>query len=288
MFKKKPDSSMISSDMPSGPPKPAQSISAPVERPTRLRPAPTPTNSSGWQPMFQSFLVGILGVLLGSYIVNNGLSKKSHDEQRHQISFNAWDRLVGAGVVVDVDRSKLATDGQLYFSELKFHNVENLNELRKAVIYSTMMPGIRSLSFRPIGNDGVGAGVTDDSVLQLVTKGFSSLEVLDLTSTRVESLRLLTGLPIKHLMIANVPIAADQFEWLAKLESVSELSIGWSDRALSKDSRYLSPQYKAKLLETVKSMKNLKIIYVYDIDFNEKERLLIPHVRIVPAFLTSR
>jgi hypothetical protein len=289
MFKKPQQSGpMMASDMPAGSPKPPPptSITPADMMPARVR-LPAVAAKSGWQPWFQSFVTAIVGVLLGAYLVNNSLTQKIQRDHRHELVMNSWNHLVSAGVEVDFDRNKVSADGQLTYTGLHFYNVNTLGELRKAVIFSTLMPGITELDFRPKGDITVGCGVADDTVMQLVAKNYGALNVLDLTGTKVENLRTLLGMKIQHLKVTNLPILPDQFEWLAQMDSISELWIGWPDRSLPKDSRYLSPVYKTKLLENLKKMKGLKVLHLHAMELTPKEQEQLGGIRVVPSYLTN-
>lgn len=230
-------------------------------------------------------LCAFVGSLIGAFAMTNYTQRRvEHANQRMMLS-DSIERLVDLGVDVSGDISLPVVVDQYAFPSIDFSEASTTREMRKAVRTAAVLPGVRSLNFCPHSNQISRSGLADETVLRVVGQHFPVLDTLDLSCTNVVDFRPLNGVTIRHLKIVNVPLIMESFTSMRFIRGVRELSIGWPDRTIPKDSIVRTDGFRKALVEILASMDELEKLHLYDMTFEKEEQEKLSKLQVTTARL---
>ncbi len=286
-----PGKPMTASDMPARRVvvQPTSVAPPPTVEPADLMPNPRRRRLFKMPSASRTYLLAALSALLGALVgvVTTMATIQNRVDRANQREFvsKALDGLVGLGADVAGDHQLPLTAESYTFDRLDLLDVTSSREMRRAVRIAAGLPGIREINFFDPQNSVTSANPADESVLAVIAQHFPTLDTLNLASTNVQSLQNLEQMTIRHLNIVNTPLSSEKFASIKFINGLEELSIGWPDRAITKDHPLRSESVHKIIVELLASTPTLKKVNTYDFTFEKEERDKLSRIEINSSML---
>jgi len=217
-------------------------------------------------------LCAFVGSLLGSVFTSGMIQSRVDKSQNRQLLSQTLSNLIAIGADVRGDLTLGESADSYRFSRVDFSDVPYPAELRKAIRMSASLPGVTELNFRNVSKSKVSGSPADASVLAAVAEHFPVLDMLDVSCTNVSEFLALEGKTVRHLKIVNTPMILESFTSLKFVEGVAELSVGWPDREIPKDSILRTEGFRKALVDALSQMVRLKKVNLYDVTLDKDDR----------------
>lgn len=230
-------------------------------------------------------LCALIGSMLGSLATTNITQTRVDKANERMMLADSLDRLVDLGVNIEGDTKLPAQLPSYAFPRIDFSDVSTTRDMRKAVRIGGTLPAVQSLNFCPAFNQVTRSGIADETVLRTVGGHFPVLDTLDLSCTSIVDFRGLEGTTIRHLKIVNAPLILESFTSLRFINGVSELSLGWPDRTIPKDSMVRSDSFRKALVEVLAGISTLKKVNLYDLTLEKEDREKLARIEVTTARL---
>ncbi len=238
--------------------------------------SPSPSRLGGFGGKGQWAVVcglsALVGSLIGSYWTAGTTQSRIDRSEQRQLLAQTIERLVSTGADVQGDLTLSPSAENHQFKSVNFSDITSSREMRKAVRFAAALPGIRKLSFFNPLNTGTGSTAADESVLAVIAEHFPTLDTLDLSCANISAFQAYEGKSVRHLKIVNTPLIMESFTSLKFINGVTELSVGWPDRSLPKDSLLRSDAFHKGLVDAMATMIDLKKINLYDFPLDKEDR----------------
>jgi hypothetical protein len=230
-------------------------------------------------------LCALIGSMLGALATTSITQARVDRAHERMLLADSLDRLVELGVNIEGPTALPATLPTYAFPTIDLSDVSTTRDMRKAVRIAGTLPGVQSVNFCPAFNQVTRAGIVDETVLRVVGDHFPVLDTLDLSCSSVVDFRGLEGATIRHLKIVNAPLILESFTSLRFINGISELSLGWPDRTIPKDSMVRADSFRKALVEVLAGIGSLKKLNLYDIVLEKEEREKLSRLEITTARL---
>lgn len=230
-------------------------------------------------------LCALIGSMLGALATTSITQARVDRANERMLLADSLDRLIDLGVNLEGPAALPASLPAYAFPTIDLSDVSTTRDLRKAVRIAGTLPGVQSLNFCPAFNQITRAGIADETVLRVVGDHFPVLDTLDLSCSNVVDFRGLEGTTIRHLKIVNAPLILESFTSLRFINGVTELSLGWPDRTIPKDSMVRSDSFRKALVEVLAGIPSLKRLNLYDVTLEKEEREKLARIEVTTARL---
>lgn len=232
-------------------------------------------------------LCALLGSLLGSFLTTRTTQMRVDKSNQRLLLAQTLEQLHEAGVDVKGSIS-LQPEAEAYaFPTIDFSDIASTRDMRKALRIASALPGVTTLTFYSPSSPVTRGGVADESVMRVVGDHFPVLDTLDVSCASVSEFRGLEGKTVRHLKIVNAPLIMESFTSLKFINGVSELSVGWPDRNIPKDSLVRSDGFRKALVDAMATMIDLKKVNLYEVPLDKEDREKLAKLEIVAGRLAE-
>ena len=236
------------------------------------------------RPEWLKPIFAVVSVALGGFLLFNGtkvIDSTLQKNQEHQTIATVWQQLLAADVNVVGSPTKFDEFGNPSFPYISFESVRDRRAIHRNLRLAGALPGVTTISLAPSDTTEIGTGFADDSTLEVLAVNFRTLDMLDLSSTKVTTLQPIDDMNIRRLKLINAPIRQEKLAGLQMFTTVTDLWLGWHNDARRQNAIFQSDAYKDDLVAELAKMPNLTTLYLKELKLSREQAEILGNVKII-------